>query len=181
MEAEEQPLIRLAQHGDDEALAELLRRHYPFVRNYMIKWTMDPETAQEMTQEAMMRAVTHIRSYDGSSKLSSWLITIASRLYLDECRRRKRERRWRQEQRQSARRMRWTAEASGSEWRDVMDALAELEPETRAAILLKHYYGYGYEEIGRMLGCPEGTAKSRVFHGIRKLRKEWNNDGERTQ
>lgn len=59
-----------------------------------------------------------------------------------------------------------------------MDGLAGLSEEHRIAILLKHYYGYSYEEIGGMLGIPEGTVKSRTAYGIKQLWKELKKDGE---
>lgn len=88
--------IKLAQQGDASALALLLREHYSFLYKYLIKVTMDPLLAEELAQDTMVRCMEKIRSYDGSSSFSSWLITIATRLYIDRKRRWKREAEWRQ-------------------------------------------------------------------------------------
>lgn len=45
-------------------------------------------------------------------------------------------------------------------------------------MLLKHYYGYSYEEIGVIMQIPSGTVKSRVSLGLNQLRKELKEDGE---
>ncbi|WP_366296505.1 RNA polymerase sigma factor SigY [Paenibacillus sp. AN1007] len=165
--------VRRAAEGDDSALAALLQRHYSFVYKYLVKVTMDPNLAEEIVQDTMVRCMENIRRYDGRSAFSSWMITIATRIYIDRTRRRKREQNWLELIRhQAIRRFRWQLESRNEEWTDVMDAMTRLTPEHRIGVLLKHYYGYGYEEIGEMLGIPAGTAKSRTAYGLRQLRKE---------
>ncbi|WP_440112625.1 RNA polymerase sigma factor SigY [Paenibacillus sp. QZ-Y1] len=173
MEAAELEEVQKAIQGDDSALAELLQRHYAFVYKYLVKVTMDPNVAEETVQDTMIRCMENIHRYDGSSAFSSWMITIATRIYIDKTRRRRREQSWLEVMRsQAVRRLRWQFESRNEEWTDVMDAMTRLTPEHRIAVLLKHYYGYGYDEIGEMLGIPSGTAKSRTAYGLRQLRKE---------
>ncbi|MBT2292465.1 RNA polymerase sigma factor SigY [Paenibacillus albidus] len=169
--------IRRAQQGDASALAVLLRDHYSFLYKYLIKATMDPLLAQELAQDTMVRAMEKIRTYNGSSSFSSWLITIATRIYIDRKRRWKREQDWKLQE-QGVRSIRWKFENRGEEWSEVLDALSRLPEAQRIAVLLKHYYGYSYEEIGGILGIPSGTVKSRVAYGLNQLRKELNEDGE---
>ncbi|WKL03779.1 RNA polymerase sigma factor SigY [Paenibacillus amylolyticus] len=165
--------VRRAVSGDDSALAALLQRHYTFVYKYLVKVTMDANLAEETVQDTMIRCMENIRRYDGTSAFSSWMITIATRIYIDKTRRKKREQNWLALIRdQAVRRFRWQLETRNEEWTDVMDAMTRLTPEHRVAVLLKHYYGYGYDEIGEMLGIPAGTVKSRTAYGLRQLRKE---------
>lgn len=166
--------ISLAQQGDAGAMALLLREHYPFLYKYLIKATMDPSLAEDIAQDTMVRCMEKIRSYNGTSAFSSWLITIASRLYIDRKRRWKREAKWQEEQvrEQGIRSIRWRFESRNMEWSDVLDALSRLSSAQRMAVLLKHYYGYSYDEIGEMLEVPSGTVKSRVAAGLNQLRKE---------
>ncbi|MEK3778018.1 RNA polymerase sigma factor SigY [Paenibacillus sp. FSL K6-4396] len=165
--------VRRAVSGDDSALAALLQRHYTFVYKYLVKVTMDANLAEETVQDTMIRCMENIHRYDGRSAFSSWMITIATRIYIDKTRRKKREQNWLALIRdQAVRRFRWQLETRNEEWTDVMDAMTRLTPEHRVAVLLKHYYGYGYEEIGEMLGIPAGTVKSRTAYGLRQLRKE---------
>lgn len=169
--------IKLAQQGDASALATLLREHYTFLYKYLIKATMDPSLAEEIAQDTMVRCMEKIGTYNGSSSFSSWLITIASRLYIDRKRRWKLETEWRRQE-QGTKSIRWRFESRNMEWSEVLDALSRLPSAQRMAVLLKHYYGYGYDEIGAILQVPAGTVKSRVAAGLNQLRKELNEDEE---
>lgn len=163
--------IERAQRGDSAALAQLLRQHYAFLLKYMTKITFQPVLAEDLTQEAMMRCIEKIRLYNFSSKFSSWLITIGTNLYMDHKRKVKRERDW-QDREQSLRQIKWRAQQTGEEWSDMLDALGNLADDVRIPIILKHYYGYAYEEIADMMHIAVGTVKSRVHNGIKSLRKE---------
>ncbi|ASA24153.1 RNA polymerase sigma factor SigY [Paenibacillus donghaensis] len=169
--------IRKAQQGDASALALLLRENYTFLYKYLIKVTLDPSLAEDLAQDTMVRCMEKIGTYNGKSAFSSWLITIATRIYIDRKRRWKREEAWKRQE-QGLRSIRWRFESRGEAWSDVLDSLSRLPYAQRVAVLLKHYYGYGYEEIAEMLQIPAGTAKSRVATGLSQLRKELKEDGE---
>ncbi|MFC0215562.1 RNA polymerase sigma factor SigY [Paenibacillus chartarius] len=175
MDMEEQAWIRDAQQGDALALSKLLQKHYGLLRSYLLSITLHTQLAEDLTQETMLRVMDRIGLYNGQSKFSSWLITIATRLFIDHQRRRKRERLW-QEQELSLRKLRWQAGIRQQPWSDALDALGVLTEDVRTAIVLKHYYGYSYEEIGEMTDVPAGTVKSRVHNGIKQLRKELASD-----
>jgi RNA polymerase sigma-70 factor (ECF subfamily) len=168
---DEKDLIQKAKKGDSLALSTLLQQNYSFLLKYLMKVTLHPQMAEDLTQETMMKCVEKIHLYNGESKFSSWLITIASNLFIDLKRRKKRERQW-MEQEQALRKMKWNAANRNDEWADVLDVLADVSVEIRMPIVLKHYYGYSYEEIGKMLGIAEGTVKSRVSNGLKRVRKE---------
>ncbi|MNZ47386.1 RNA polymerase sigma factor SigY [compost metagenome] len=167
---QEREWIKQAKQGDASALASLLQHHYSYVYKYLVKVTMDPKAAEDLTQDTMMKCMENIQRYDGSSAFSSWLMTMATRLFIDVTRRRKRERQW-LAQDSNANQLKWQFEVNQEEWSDLLELMSRLSPEHRIAILLKHYYGYSYDEIGRMLKTPAGTIKSRVAYGVRELRK----------
>ena len=167
---DEKDLIRKAQKGDTLALAKLLQQNYSFVVKYLMKVTLHPQIAEDLTQETMMRCIEKIHLYNGESKFSSWLITIATNLFIDEQRKKKREKKW-VEQEQVLRKMKWNVANRNEEWTDVIDVLAQINVDIRMPIVLKHYYGYTYEEIGKMMGIAEGTVKSRVSNGLKSVRK----------
>ncbi|MBP1964038.1 RNA polymerase sigma factor SigY [Paenibacillus aceris] len=168
---EEHERLKRAAQGDRTALSLLLQQHYDFVYKYLLKITLNPSLAEDLTQDTMIRCIEKINLYNGKSKFSSWLITMATRLMIDQGRRRKRHKLW-QEQQQALRQMQWQAENQNEVWPDVLNALAELPEESRIPVILKHYYGYTYEEVGQILSIAEGTAKSRVHHALKQLRKE---------
>jgi RNA polymerase sigma-70 factor (ECF subfamily) len=170
---EERELINMAQSGDQLAFAKLFQENYSFLHRYLIKVTMNLDVAEELAQETMAKAIEKIKLYHGKAKFSSWLISIGTNLYIDQQRKMKRSRNWeRQEQEQMFRKIKWQMESRNEEWNDVLTALGKLAEEVRIPIVLKHYYGYSYDEIGEILGISSGTVKSRVHHGIMAVRKE---------
>ncbi|WP_252312332.1 sigma-70 family RNA polymerase sigma factor [Sinobaca sp. H24] len=82
--------IKRAIKGDDEALAAVLLEQYDFVYHYLLKLTMHPAVAEDMTQETMIRAIERIKQYNPKkAKVSTWLIQIGTNLWIDEKKKRK--------------------------------------------------------------------------------------------
>lgn len=171
MQEDEATLIEEAKRGNRMALSILLQRNYTFLVRYLIKVTLQPPLAEDLAQETMLRCLEKIRLYNGQAKFSSWLITIASRLYIDHIRKVKRENRL-LEQEQAMRKLKWQSEREGNNWPEALEALGMLPEETRMPVILKHYYGYSYEEVAEMMNIPPGTVKSRIHHALKNLRKE---------
>ncbi|TKC15278.1 RNA polymerase sigma factor SigY [Robertmurraya kyonggiensis] len=168
-------LINQSRLGNDEAFALLFHRHYSFLFKYLLKLTLNEETSKELAQETMIKCYTNLSSFKGEGKFSTWLISIASRLYIDSIRKKEREqKKLNRIHHTLSRQLSWVAQSEGIEWSDTFTDFNQLEADVRTPILLRHYYGYTYEEIGKMLGIRTGTVKSRVHTSINRLRKEWN-------
>jgi RNA polymerase sigma-70 factor, ECF subfamily len=174
---DESSQIKLAKQGDAAAFATLFRENYPFLVKYLIKITLHIDVAEEIAQETMARSIEKIHLYNGKSKFSSWLISIATNHYIDQLRKKKREINW-QANEYDARGLKWHFESRNEEWNDALNALGKLSEDVRIPIILKHYYGYSYDEIGQMLKLSPGTIKSRVHNGIVAVRKELKLDEE---
>lgn len=168
---DEKDHILSAKRGDQLAFAMLFKNNYPFLVKYLIKITMNPDTAEDLAQETMAKCVEKIGMFNGKAKFSSWLISIATHLYIDRKRKSKREKKWKQQE-EAFRRIKWQLESRNEEWNDTLSALGKLKEDIRIPIILKHYYGYSYEEIGEMLKISAGTVKSRVHNGIMAVREE---------
>lgn len=164
-------IIKSAKQGDHLAFAILFKENYPFLVKYLLKITMNPDIAEELAQETMAKCIQKLQLYNGQSKFSTWLISIATNTYIDQCRKKKREKDW-QFQEEAYRKLKWHFESRNEEWNDALAALGKLPEEVRIPIILKHYYGYPYEEIGEMLKISPGTVKSRVHNGILSVRRE---------
>lgn len=168
----EHDLIQRAKKGDERAMEELLQRNYPILKGYLLKITLDPELAADLTQETMFKAVRQLKRFKEQSKFSTWLITIASNLYRDYQRKSRHfplvEDPVSLEQRLER------VDSSGGRAKDelVDDLLARLPQDKRAVLILKHYFGYNYEEIGKILDCPVGTVKSRMYYCLEFLQKQ---------
>lgn len=164
-------LIHKAQKGDQVALATLLQQNYSFVKRYALKITLKPSLADDLTQETITKAIEKIHLFKGQSKFSTWLLSIASNLYIDICRKHKKEQLFADPE-TSLHQLKWQFAHHHLEWLDVLEGLEQLTEAYRLPLILKHYYSYSYQEIGEMLGIPEGTVKSRVHHALGQLRKE---------
>ncbi|XBM34397.1 RNA polymerase sigma factor SigY [Bacillus licheniformis] len=173
-QADEKELIIRAKDGEDAAFTKLFQLHYPFVYQYVLKLTLNPDLTEDLVQETMLKAYVSLHQFQGNAKFSTWLISIASRLFIDHQRRKKRENHKTQAAGEEAlRKMKWNSALHGHEWSEYLELFAALEPEFRMPILLRHYYGFTYPEVANMLKIKEGIVKSRVHHGLKKIRKEW--------
>lgn len=164
-------LITKAKSGDKNALNMLLTENYNILKGFVIKMTGNPEIAQDIVQETLLKAVVNINKFTPKAKFSTWLITIASNLYKDLLRKTK-----------AFEYIDETFDGRASdperyainniEYKAVMNILLSLPYEKRAVFILKHYYGYKYEEIAEILNCPVGTVRSRLHNCIKYIISE---------
>lgn len=176
-EQEERKQLILAQRGNDEAFARLFQANYAFLYKYLIKLCLQPELTEDLIQETMLKAYVHLQRFKGDSKFSTWIISIATRLYIDYERMQKRDQKQLEKIKQEEKRkLIWNVTSNRYEWTEQMDLFASLPSHVRAPILLRYYYGYTFYEIASMLNEKEGTVKSRVHNGLKQLRKEWQNE-----
>lgn len=168
---EEKEWVALAKKGETQALAHLFQQNYTFLVHYLIKLTYSFDLAEDLAQETMAKAVEHIMKFNGKSKFSTWLISIATRLYIDQKRKQKREDTW-QRQEQTLRIIKWQSQSANEDWNNLLESLGNIKDDFRIPIILKHYYGYSYDEIASMLKIAEGTVKSRMHKGMQLVKKE---------
>lgn len=177
----DEQLLRKVRKGDQNALAQLLYNNYEIVYKYLYKFTFDKSLSEDLVQETMVRAIVKIEAYDeNKSKFSTWLITIAQNIYLDYLRKKKVENKYvDQSEKVLEEKIEMGIYNDDDSLKRTLDALAKLEDMTRLPLLLKHYYGFSYEEIAKKMSIPLGTVKSRIHNGLKYLRKELGyEDGE---
>lgn len=163
-------LILKAQDGSDYALAQLLQQNYAAVNRYLLSVTFDSQTAADITQDCMVKVIDKFALYDPEkSSLSTWMITIAKNLWIEQCRKNARGRKVLEqiEQPHSD-----DPALEITEHDEVFSAVHKLSEKLRIPLLMKHAAGYSYEEIAKYLKIPVGTVKSRISNGIKTLRKE---------
>jgi RNA polymerase sigma-70 factor (ECF subfamily) len=167
----------MVRAGRRDALAEAFRRHSGSVFALALKVARDRVLAEEVTQEVFVRFWRRPDAYDPDrGPLRSFLLSHAHGRTVDlirsEAARRTRE------ERDVAR---LTAGSGPSIEEEVMDmetaghvqrALETLAPQERDAIRLAYFGGHSYREVAALLDAPEGTVKSRIRSGLRKLGAE---------
>ncbi len=166
----------------EPALAEAYRRHGGSVYALARRVTQDPAQAEEVTQDVFLRLWEQPERFDPSrGALRSYLLVQTHRRAIDRVRQDV-ARRQRQE-----REARLTPQRAPNVEEDVNDlAMAErvrgafsaLEPNERQAIQLAYFGGHTYREVARMLEQPEGTVKSRIRSGLRRMQRELVASGE---
>lgn len=166
--------------GDPEAFRELVERHSTRLFRLAYRLTRDEETAEDVVQEAFLKAYRRLSGFDARSSFATWLHRIATNCALDVLRRRKRE---------AERLGRPEALGDGPEPaasdprpdrlahnREVevrlRRALALLSPMERTAFELRHFEHRSIAEIGQVLGARTNATKQAVFRAVRKLRRE---------
>ena len=76
-------LVARARSGESDALEELVRRHQPWIYNIAVRMLYHPQDAQDATQEILIKALTHLSSFEGRSTFRTWLYRIVVRHVLN--------------------------------------------------------------------------------------------------
>ncbi len=180
-------LIREAQKGSRAAFDVLVRQYDQAVLRLAMHLTGSEQDAQDIHQEAFLKAYRHIGSFRFECSFYTWIYRIVTNLCLDHLRRRKTRRE------DSA----VMIDAAGEEHdtminvsderamanpdrelerkvlsQQIQGALEKLTPRERTVFELKHYHGLRLRTIGEMLSTTEETAKNTLFRATRKLRTE---------
>lgn len=158
-------LARQVAEGDAGAVKSFVDRHYHSVYRFMRHLTRHVEDAEDLTQQAFVKARQQIATYRGKASLRTWLHRIAFHEYTH-WKRRKRKASSLDESlphRESA--FEQCLEAIALE-----EALAKLSEPLRAAFILFEVEELSIEETARVLRLPKGTVKSRLFKARRRLR-----------
>ena len=186
--ADEAGIIARCVAGDRQAYGVLVDRYKQLVHDLVHRMVGDAPQAEDIAQDAFVKAFVSIRQFRGDARFSTWVCRIAINRCKDVLRRQAREPRApaalydvddptaeipdggetpalaleRHEQEDLLRRM-----------------LARLPAKYREAVVLRHLEGMDFDEIGRVAGIPAGAAKVRTFRGREMLRKLIESDGVR--
>ncbi len=169
-------LVRGALRGDREAFGQLVDRHRARVYTLALRMVGERARAEDIASEAFLRVWDALERYDPSRSFATWVLTIASRLCLDELRR-ARSRVGSLEEEREAGRAEPAAEQAGPEelaltaqiGSTVREAIDRLPERERMAVLLRHLEDLSYDEIAQAMRIPVGTAKTHAYQGRLKL------------
>lgn len=168
---DERELISKAKDRNKHAMNILLQQNYKALYGFTLKMTSNQHQTEDIVQEVCLKAVINIKKFKGNSKFQTWLISMAVNYYKDLLRKDKRIEFIEDVKITSV----YNNEKEILEKLQVEELLKELNklPEDkRISFILKHYYGYKYEEIAEILNCSEGTIKSRIFYTVTNLKKK---------
>ncbi len=187
----EKEWIQQARSGDQIAFGRLVQAYQKPVYNLSYRMLGNAAEAEEASQEAFLRAYTHLRSYDPKRSFSTWLMSIASHYCIDQLRRRRLT--WLSFEDEIAapeNPIEGTTTRLASEFPNpetmvarkerevyIQRLLSALSPTDRAAVTLLYWYDHSYEEIAETLDLTVSAVKSRLYRARRALAELLEEDG----
>jgi len=169
----ERELVRLCLNREEDAWRMLVTRYQRRVYNLCYQFFGKVGRAEDMTQEVFVKLYGALHRYNFDMEFSTWLMSVARNLCIDFYRRHKKERMVDIEEIPMAVAPESTGPAAALErqeaHRQVHRGLMRLSEELRMAVILRDIQGYGYDEIGAIMGVPLGTVKSRINRGRLEL------------
>ena len=177
MDATDNDLVERVRGGDDEAFRVLVERHSRAIYRAAYRITGNAADADDVVQEAFLRAYRAAGSFDARASYTTWLHRIAINCALDLIdSRKRRDQRINDDHDLS---LIATHDASpdrivlGSEMqRAIAAAMSGLTGNERTAFVLRHFEGMPLEEIGQILGTRLNATKNTVFRAVKKLRQQ---------
>ena len=182
----DQEIVVLARAGEETAYRELIRRYERPLFSLLYRMVRDRELAEDLAQETFIKALNAIESYRPEYKFSSWIFKIANNAAIDHLRRRELDTLSLEgsPHAETPEAVEATALQIGDRQESPLDAvearelggqieeaIAQLRPEYRSCILLRHVEGRAYEEIAEILGLPLGTVKTYIHRARNELRQ----------
>ena len=168
----DQRLIRAAQDGSEEALEVLFRRHWPTANRAAYLVVRDASAAEDIAQEAFLSAVRSLERFDRRRPFGPWLHRIVVNRAIDWARARKLRGEVGVDPDAGATRTVETPVQPISTRvlsDDVGEAIAALDPERRAIVVLRYLLDFTPGEIAEALGLPRGTVNSRLRRALDEL------------
>jgi RNA polymerase sigma-70 factor (ECF subfamily) len=171
--------------GDRDAYRVLVERHSQNVYRLAYRMAGNSHDAEEIVQEAFLRGYQKLRQFAGQSNFGTWVYRIAANYAIDRMRQRKVEDSRRElpsrasEDGQETDPLSMVKDSAPSPERlagssqlalRMQQALQELTPAERTAIVMRHWDGCGIEEIATVLKSSTTAAKNTVFRAVQKLR-----------
>jgi len=166
-------LVELVLADDQDAFTVLVERYKDAVQNLAYRMLSNAAEAEDVTQETFVRAYTQLATYKPAHKFSTWLLSIASHLAIDQLRRR----RFLALPLEDVPFLDWIADVGtgpeqsaleGEQQDEVQTYLQRLPGKYRAVIVLRYWYDFSYEEIARTLNLTPALVKARL-HRAREL------------
>jgi RNA polymerase sigma-70 factor, ECF subfamily len=163
-EASNEALARVATGGDDGAFEALIRRFQRRVHGFAYQHLHDPDEAQDLAQEVFVRLYRALDRYDSQRPFEPWFWKLAANVALNYVRRRV-------PSPSPVAGEGWGGDEGRSESEDLREALGELDPANRLALLLHYYSGLSLEEVAAALKIGVPALKSRMHRSRASLRR----------
>jgi RNA polymerase sigma-70 factor (ECF subfamily) len=170
---EDTALVRRTLAGDQDAFAQLVERYKEPVYHVAYRMLGNAAEAEDVAQETFVRAYTQLGTYKTEHRFSTWLLSIASHLAIDQLRRR----RFLALPLEDVPFLDWLADSDtspeqaaieGEQHDEMQQLIAKLPAKYRAVVILRYWQDLSYEEIATTLNLTPALVKARL-HRAREL------------
>ena len=172
-------LIERCLAGDQQAWDQIVKQHWRKVFNLAYKFVGRHDEAEDLTQDIFLKIFKALHTFDRRANFQTWLISISRNLCIDHYRSVRKERETMARDVDAATLTPASRERSPYGELEQIDlrvrirqALAELPPTLREAVVLRDLQEFSYQEIADKLNLPEGTVKSRINRGRLELARQ---------
>lgn len=176
MESTSDEALMAAVGADDlDRLVPLFERYHGPLFNFLYRLTNDRETSEDLTQTVFERILKYRASYQATQPFRAWVYQMARNVHADH---------WHRHQKLRAaadvdeaertghlRGAAFTQMRTAGHADDLHEALALLPTPQREILVLHRFQGFGYEEIGQLLGCTAENARVKAHRALQALRK----------
>lgn len=182
----DEELVRRFNDGDASAFEELLQRYQRPLFNFILRSVRERDRAEELLQDVFLKVLQRSSEFQGSSKFSTWLYTIARNLCIDTSRKmvfrrhRSLDAPLRADDAESATLLDRVASPAPEADRQAIGhdlqariaaAIEELPEEQREVFLMRELQNMAFKEIADVVGVPENTVKSRMRYALERLQR----------
>ena len=183
---DDKELVRRCQRGDSQAMERLIVKYQNRIYNVILKMCGNLDDAAELSQDAFVKAIENIYTFEGRSSFYTWLFRIAVNLTLNFCKRKVKlgitsieADDCKENTRTSLKQILTNNDAPNpaavTENREICDliikAIMNLDEDQRAVVVLKDIEGMNYSQIAVVLEIKLGTVKSRLSRARGNLRE----------
>jgi RNA polymerase sigma-70 factor (ECF subfamily) len=170
----DEELVERARAGDEAALGKLVERHHPAAFRVAVSMLRDDDAAQDVVQDAFIKAFRALPGFRGDAAFRTWILTITANEARGAFRKRGRRKESNLDDVGPV-----PADEKGLDEQVVLaqeaararSLLEELPEKQKLSVLLRIEEGLSFREIGEIIGSSEGAARVNYFHGIRRLRE----------
>ena len=192
--SQEVSLIKRSKAGDVKSFEQLISSHQKRIFNIAYRMLGNLEDANDVTQEALVKAYYGIKNFKGKSSFSTWLYTIVNNACIDFIRKNRKTDMIYLDREYETGDGTYKVQLGDDEntpeelfekkevRKLVQESIGELSCDHRKIIILRDIEHFSYKEIAQILGCPEGTVKSRISRareGLKTIIKEKLKDGKK--
>lgn len=154
--------------GDEEAYKQLIEMYKKPLFNLVYSMISNIDDAEEIIQDVFVSFYIKRESFEGRSKIYTWLYRVSFNRAVDYIRKKEREKKYRLKEYRNSQLQ--ESDNDNSIHKIILaDALSKLEDDFRIPLIMAEYENYSYNEISEKLDLPVNTARTRIFRARKKL------------